>query len=87
MSTERKRVVIVGGGTPGLSAAYTLKKLGITSTLLKAEDRVHGRLVCDSIDGFSTHTGADFFCSSYDTAFRICRELGLPLARPLKVPG
>ena len=49
--------------------------------LLEAGDRVGGRLVGESVDGFSVDTGADFFCSSYDTTFRLCRELGLPLVR------
>ena len=79
MPTDTKHIVIVGGGAAGLSAAYTLKRLGFTSTLLEAGDRVGGRLVGESIGGFSVDTGADFFCSSYDVAFRICRELGLPL--------
>ena len=78
---DAKRVVIVGGGAAGLSAAYTLKKHGITPVLLEAGERVGGRLVGESIDGFSVDTGADFFCSSYDTAFRLCRELDLPLVR------
>ena len=78
---DMKRVVIVGGGAAGLSAAYTLKKRGFNPVLLEAGDRVGGRLVGDTIDGFSIDTGADFFCSSYDTAFRLCDELGLPLVR------
>ncbi len=40
-----------------------------------------GRLAGDRVEGFSIDTGADFFCSSYDTAFRICEELGLSLVR------
>ena len=78
---DTKRVVIVGGGAAGLSAAYTLKKLGFSPVLLEAQDRVGGRLVGDSIDGFSIDTGADFFCSSYDTTLRLCEELGLPTVR------
>ena len=38
-----KRVVIVGGGFAGLSAAYTLKKRGITPLLLEAKERTGGR--------------------------------------------
>ena len=78
---ETKRVVIIGGGAAGLSAAYTLKKYDIKAVLFEAGDRVGGRLGGDRVDGFSLDEGADFFCSSYDVAFRICEELGLPLIR------
>ena len=80
---ETRRVVIVGGGAAGLSAAYTLKKHGINSILLETNDQVGGRLVGDRVDGFSLDGGADFFCSSYDVTFRMCEELGLPLIRSM----
>ena len=73
------RVIIVGGGFAGLSAAYTLMKRGITPLLLEAEDHVGGRGSGEKVDGFSVDMGAFVFTSTYDTAFRICEELGLPL--------
>ena len=78
---HEKQIVIIGGGAAGLSAAYTLKKRGFATVLLEASDRLGGRLGSDKVDGFNVDTGADFFCSSYDVAFRICEELGLPLVR------
>ena len=74
-----RRVVIVGGGFAGLSAAYTLMKRGITPLLLEAEDRVGGRGKGERVDGFSLDMGAFVFTSTYDTAFRMCEELGLAL--------
>ena len=73
------RVVIVGGGFAGLSAAYTLMQRAITPLLLEAEDRAGGRGKGEQVDGFSLDMGAFVFTSTYDTAFRLCEELGLPL--------
>ena len=75
------QVVIVGGGFAGLSAAYTLIKRGITPLLLEAEDHAGGRGSGERVDGFSLDMGAFVFTSTYDIAFRICEELGLPLVR------
>ena len=77
MSTGR--VVIVGGGFAGLGAAYTLMKRGITPLLLEAGERAGGRGKGERVEGFSLDMGAFVFTSTYDTAFRICEELGLPL--------
>jgi len=79
MSTQR--VVIVGGGFAGLSAAYALKKRGITPLVLEALDRAGGRGKGEEVDGFALDMGAFVLTSTYDTAFRMCEELGLPLVR------
>ena len=79
MSAER--VVIVGGGFAGLSAAYTLMQRGITPLLLESEERAGGRGRGERVDGFSLDMGAFVFTTTYDTAFRLCEELGLPLVR------
>ena len=54
-------------------------KRGITPLLLEAENRAGGRGKGERVDGFSLDMGAFVFTSTYDTAFRLCRELGLPL--------
>ena len=85
MST--KRVVVVGGGFAGLSAAYTLKKRGLTPLLLEASGRAGGRGGGEQVDGFWLDRGAFVFTTTYDTAFRICEELGLPLVESTMIFG
>ena len=75
------RVIIVGGGAAGLTAAYTLRKYGIRPLVLEASAQSGGRLRGDEVEGFHLDTGADFFCTSYETTFRLCRELDIPLTR------
>ena len=43
--------------------------------------QVGGRLSGEEVDGFRIDTGADFFCSSCDVAFRLSEELGLNVLR------
>lgn len=47
--------------------------------MLEANDRVGGRLGGEKVDGFCIYAGADFICSTYDVAFRLCDQLGLSL--------
>ena len=75
------RVVIIGRGADGLSAAYTLRKRGIEPLLLEADGWVGGRLRGEAVSGVHIDAGADFFCSSYDETFRVCRELRLDMKR------
>ncbi len=51
--TEGKKVIILGAGLAGMTAAYELNKLGYECTILEARDRVGGR--CWSIRGGSTN--------------------------------
>ena len=47
-----KRVVVVGSGLAGLSAAYRLREQGCQVTVLEALDRVGGRVLSEFEDGF-----------------------------------
>ena len=81
------KVVIIGGGTAGLCAAYTLRKHGIRAVVLEAADRVGGRLGGDRVDGFLLDEGADFITESHDVALRLFRELDIPLVRSMMTLG
>lgn len=56
---DKKRVVIVGGGVTGLSAAYHLQKqvqsakLPIEITLIEGSNRLGGRIHTIKRDGFT----------------------------------
>lgn len=55
---EGEKVVILGAGLAGMTAAYELTKLGYDCTILEARDRVGGR--CWSIRGGSTNEETEF---------------------------
>ena len=71
------RVVVVGAGAAGLSAAYRLVRRGLRPTLVEAEERIGGRLETVRRDGFTADLGAQVLYSSYRATLGLCRELGL----------
>lgn len=74
-----KRVVIVGGGIAGLSAAYRLKQRApeVAITLIESEARLGGKIVTERVDGFVIEGGPDTFLSYKPRGIGLCRELGL----------
>lgn len=73
------RVVIVGGGISGLSAAYALHKLRpeLEVQLFEASDRLGGNIYTDHVDGFVIEHGPDSFVVGKPHALQLCRELGV----------
>ena len=78
-----KRVVVVGGGISGLSAAYFLQekaresKEPIEVLLVEKNERLGGSIFSESIDGFLIEGGPDCFLSEKPWALRLCERLGL----------
>lgn len=60
-----KRVIIVGGGIAGLTAANIFHKKGWDFLLLEAEGRVGGRVKTDLVDGFRMDHGFQVLLTSY----------------------
>lgn len=79
MAKGPKRVVIVGGGISGLSAAYFLRRRlpEAKITLLEARPRAGGNIHTESRDGFVIDAGPDSFLRTKPAALKLCSELGI----------
>src|SRR5512147_2731435 len=77
------RIVIIGGGIAGLSAAYyaTKKIPDAQITLIESSDRWGGKITTDRVtfdDGqFIIEGGPDTFLATKPYATDLCKELGL----------
>jgi oxygen-dependent protoporphyrinogen oxidase len=72
-----KKVVIIGAGCAGLSAAYTLKKHGIDMVVFEAEAVAGGRCRTVTEDGYAFSIGAGSTEPQWETTFKYFEELGL----------
>ena len=66
-----KKVIVVGAGLSGLSAAITLENEGISVTVLESSDRPGGRVTSDLIDGFICDRGFQLINANYPEIKRI----------------
>jgi monoamine oxidase len=76
------RVVIVGAGLAGLSAAYTLTRAGVRATLYEGSPRLGGRCWSDRdsfADGQVAERGGELIDTTHEEIRALCAELGLPL--------
>ena len=76
-SVKPPRVVVVGAGIAGLTAAYRLQQAGLDVTVLEASDRVGGRMTTDVVRGYVIDRGAQFLSDNYTTLLPLIREVGL----------
>jgi protoporphyrinogen/coproporphyrinogen III oxidase len=83
MTIAKAKVVIIGGGITGLTAAYYLQKeikekgLPIESILLEASHRLGGKIQTTVRDGFVIERGPDSFLARKTSASRLVKEVGL----------
>lgn len=76
------RIVIVGAGLAGLTAAYRLKQAGFSARLFEASNRIGGRMFTgrDVVGtGLTTELGAEFIDTNHEAVLGLVRELGLEL--------
>jgi oxygen-dependent protoporphyrinogen oxidase len=79
VSAERTRIVIVGAGITGLSAAHRLacEAPAAEITLLEADERLGGKIRTEEFAGRSLDVGAEALLARVPDAIALCRELGL----------
>ncbi|KAL1312045.1 hypothetical protein HN51_038681 [Arachis hypogaea] len=88
-SEARKRVIVIGAGPSGLTAARHLQRQGLTVTVLEARNRIGGRVFTDRsslsvpVDlGASIITGVEADVATErrpDPSSLVCSQLGLEL--------
>ena len=72
-----KKVVIIGGGCAGLSAAYQLQKQGVEFVLFEASGFAGGRCRTEYEQGYEFIVGAGSTEPQWETTFQYLKELGL----------
>ena len=66
-----KKVIVIGAGLAGLSAAITLESEGASVTVLESSDRPGGRVTSDVIDGFVCDRGFQLINANYPEIKRL----------------
>ncbi len=79
MSTEPKRIAVVGGGISGLAAAIRLRELkpDVVVALFEAEGRLGGVLETVARDGYLFEGSADGFITNVPWGIEFCQKVGL----------
>lgn len=72
-----KRVVVIGAGMAGLSAALHLREAGANVTVFESSDRVGGRTNSEHHDGYLYERGTQFYVNTYRNALGLIKEMGL----------
>jgi monoamine oxidase len=80
-ASERGRVVVLGGGLAGLTAAYELERAGFATQLIEARDRLGGRVhtIRDFASDQHGESGAEGIDTKQREILHLCRRFELPL--------
>lgn len=77
------RIIVIGGGITGLSAAHRLvelrseKSLPLEVVLLEGGGRLGGTIATRHLDGFLIEEGPDSFITTKPWALSLCKRIGL----------
>ncbi|UOR13190.1 protoporphyrinogen oxidase [Halobacillus amylolyticus] len=81
--SQTKKVIIVGGGISGLTAAYYLQKekkqhqLPLDVQLIESTEHLGGKISTLKHDGYTIERGPDSFLERKKSAMRLAREVGM----------
>jgi oxygen-dependent protoporphyrinogen oxidase len=79
VTSEKKRIVIVGAGVAGLSIAWTIRQRShdIDVVVLERSSRTGGNIHTESIDGYVCESGPDGFLDNAPATLALVHALGL----------
>ncbi|HWI55403.1 MAG TPA: protoporphyrinogen oxidase [Desulfobacteria bacterium] len=77
-----KRVVVIGGGITGLSAAYAIHQAResgqeVDYVLVEKENRLGGKILTEKIDGYVVEGGPDCFLAEKPWAIQMAEKVGI----------
>lgn len=72
-----ERIVVVGGGIAGLTAAFRLQRAGFEVLVLEAAEQPGGRMLTLERDGYVIDVGASILMSSYRSMAALIDDAGL----------
>jgi len=83
MTTNNRRVIVIGAGLAGLSAAYDLHHAGWNVTVLEARDRVGGRSysIRTFSDGLVVEGGGEYIEENHTRMVAYVEQFGLQLLK------
>ncbi|WP_340536732.1 protoporphyrinogen/coproporphyrinogen oxidase [Nocardioides sp. GXZ039] len=76
------RVVVVGAGIAGLTAAHDLQAAGYEVVVLEAAERVGGKIRRAEVAGAAVDVGAEAMVNRRPEGIGLARELGLEIVHP-----
>ncbi len=83
-----RKIIVVGGGIAGLTAAYTLQNAAFDVEVIERNETAGGRMRSERHGEFVVDRGAQFVASSYRNMRALVEELGLTSqVRRLKTGG
>ncbi len=74
---KNHRLVVVGAGIAGLTAAYRLKRAGYDPIVFERAEKVGGRMATDVVEGFTIDYGAQFLYDNFSVLPNLIREVDL----------